>query len=80
MTALGARNPLPCQTIPVLPTVLALLAHSDILTISSVWKLEQLFFIMRIAGTVSQINQSAKLRLGLGECSQLISSEAEDVS
>lgn len=55
MTALGARNPLPCQTIPVLSTVLALLAHSDVLTIPSGWKLEQLFFIMRIAAELSSL-------------------------
>jgi hypothetical protein len=57
-TALGEKNLLSCQTIPARSTVLALLADSDVLTIPSVWKLEQLFFIMRIA--VIQVYRIAK--------------------
>jgi len=38
-----------CQTIPVLSTVLALLALSDVLTILVFPGLEQLFAILRIA-------------------------------
>jgi len=49
MTALGEKNPLLCQTIPALSTVLALLVHADVLTLLTFAKLEQLFLKMRIA-------------------------------
>lgn len=49
MTALGEKNRLGCQTIPVLSTVLALLALPDVLTIPTFRELEQLFLKMRIA-------------------------------
>lgn len=51
MTALGEKNRLGCQTIPVLSTVLALLALPDVLTIPTFRELEQLFLKMRIAGS-----------------------------
>lgn len=46
---MATRTDYMCQTNPMLPTVLAILAFSDVLTIPAFPELEQLFAKMRIA-------------------------------
>lgn len=56
MTTLGEKNPLLRQATLALSTVLALLGHSGVSTISAFSELEQLLFKVRIAEHI-RLNQ-----------------------
>jgi len=60
MTALGEMNSRLCQILPVRSTVLALLPHSDVITIQTFFGFEQLFLIMRIAVNAGSVAEQIR--------------------